>query len=155
MTNSQKTSDLKRLAYECTERKYSVCNNNCVKCPLNTSLYLEDPREAVLIQTNSELDYQQNAQYQNEQIQRQIEYQKQENSKNIGKLIGNLLAIFLFIVIPIMWIGRCVNKCSSSVSMNLENNNQSQLTYNIFQSNVLMRNEQKTINRIIKIGDIL
>jgi hypothetical protein len=112
MTNSQKTSELKRLAYECAERKYSGCNDNCRKCPLNISLYLEDPREAVLIQTNAEFDYQKNVQYQNEQIQRQIDYQKQENANGIASLIGVLIGIFLTIILPILMIQSCIRSCS-------------------------------------------
>ncbi|MDR1389236.1 MAG: hypothetical protein LBJ31_04605 [Treponema sp.] len=112
MTNSQKTSDLKRLAYECAGRKYSGCNSNCGKCPLNISLYLEDQHEAVLIQTNAELDYQNNVQYQNAQIQRQIEYQKQENANNIASLIGTLVGIFLTIILPILMIQSCIHSCS-------------------------------------------
>jgi tetrahydromethanopterin S-methyltransferase subunit G len=105
LSNKQRSEDLKRLAYECAERKYSGCNTNCNKCPLNISLYLEDPHDAVLIQANAELDYQKNVQYQNEQIQRQIEYQKQETAESIGKLIGWLLAIG----IPIIGIYNCIS----------------------------------------------
>jgi tetrahydromethanopterin S-methyltransferase subunit G len=112
MTNSQKTADLKRLAYQCVEQKYNGCNNNCGNCPLNVSLYTDDPREAVLIRTNAELDYQKDVQYQNEQIQRQIDYQKQENAKSISSLVGVLIGIFLTIILPILMIQSCIQSCS-------------------------------------------
>jgi hypothetical protein len=76
LSNKQRYENLRRLACECIERKHSGCNVNCDKCTLNISIYLDDPRDAVLILTKAELDYEENVQYQNDQIQRQIEYQK-------------------------------------------------------------------------------
>ena len=112
MTNKQRSEDLRRLAYECAERKHNGCDDDCGKCPLNISLYLEDQHDAVLIQTNAELDYQKSVQLYNEQMQIQIERQKQENADNIGKLIGYGIAIFLIIIMPIMMIQSCIQSCS-------------------------------------------
>jgi hypothetical protein len=112
MSNKQRTDDLKRLAYQCAENKNNGCNSNCTNCPLNISLYLDDPREAVLIRTNAELDYQRIVQARNEQIQRQIEYQKQETANNIAELVGKLMGVFLFIILPTLMIHRCIQSCS-------------------------------------------
>jgi len=111
-SNKQRIEDLKRLAYECAERKYNGCNDNCGKCPLNISLYLEDKQDAVLIQTNAELDYQQNVQLYNEQVQMQIEHQKQENANTIAELVGKVIGIFIFIILPIIMIHSCIQGCS-------------------------------------------
>ena len=112
LTNKQRSEDLKRLAYECAARKYNGCNENCGKCPLNISLYMEDQHDAVLIQTNAELDYQQNVHLYNQQVQMQIEHQKQESAENIGKLIGYGIVIFLTIILPIIMIQSCIQSCS-------------------------------------------
>jgi hypothetical protein len=97
MTSSQKTAEIKRLAYECAERKYSGCNDDCNNCPLNVAIYFDDPREAVLIQANAELDYQKNIQYQNEQIQRMNELEHENTIKNITPLI--ILGIVVLVII--------------------------------------------------------
>ena len=112
MSNSQKTKEIKRLAYECAERKYNGCNENCNACPLNISFYFDDPREAVIIQTNAELDYQNNVLLYNQQVQTQIEEQKQENSENIAKIIGYGIGIFLTIILPLIMIQSCIQSCS-------------------------------------------
>jgi len=139
LSSKQRSEDLKRLAYECAERKYNGCNDNCSKCPLNISLYLEDQREAVLIQTNAELDYQNNVQYYNEQVQQQIKQQKEENVGNIAKIIGYFLGVFLIFILPILMIQSCIKGCS--VSMNIENKSQTQLAYNNDQFKTLIVKE--------------
>jgi hypothetical protein len=143
LTSSQKTKEIKRLAYECAERKYNGCNENCNKCPLNISIYLDDPREAVMIQTNAELDYQNSVQLYNEQLQKQIEQQKEENAGNIAKIVGYLLGIFLLIGVPIIMIQSCINSCSSSTSMNESYSYQSKLTFDQLQSNILIAVEER------------
>ena len=135
MTNSQKTKEIKRLAYECAERKYNGCNQDCSQCPLNISIYLDDPREAVMIQTNAELDYQNSVQIYNQRVQQQIELQQEENAENIGKIIGWLVAILIFIL-PIIMIQSCINSCSTSLHLDEIYNNQIKLV-NSPQSNIL------------------
>jgi len=97
MTSSQKIKEIKRLAYECIERKHNGCNQDCSQCPLNISIYLDDPREAVMILTNAELDYQNNVQIYNQQVQQQIELQKEENAGAIIKLIITCVIVGLII----------------------------------------------------------
>ena len=106
MTNSQKTADLKRLAYQCAEQKNNGCNDNCGSCPLNVSLYLDDPREAVLIRTNAEIDYQHDQE--NEQARNQVikEIEDRNTAAGIGTLIGGLIPIGL-----IIWLVLSIKSC--------------------------------------------
>ena len=106
MTNSQKTNDLKRLAYQCAEQKNDGCNDNCRNCPLNVSLYLDDPREAVLIRTKAEIDYQ--GDQAKEQAFNQLikKNEEQRTAEYIGTLIGGLIPIGL-----IIWCVLSIRSC--------------------------------------------
>jgi len=106
MTNSQKTADLKRLAYQCAEQKNNGCNGNCGSCPLNVSLYIDDPREAVLIRTNAEIDYQHDQAKEQAFNQLIKENEDKRTAEDIGTLIGALIPIGL-----VIWCVLSIKSC--------------------------------------------
>jgi len=108
MTNSQKTSDLKRLAYQCAEQKNNGCNNNCGNCPLNVSLYLDDPREAVLIRTNAEIDYQDEQAKELAFNQLIKKGEEQRTAEYIGTLIGGVLIPIGLVIWCVLSIKSCI-----------------------------------------------
>jgi hypothetical protein len=73
---------------------------------LNVSLYLDDPREAVLIRTNAEIDYQ--GDQAKEQAFNQLikENEDRRTAEYIGALIGALIPIGL-----VIWCVLSIKSC--------------------------------------------
>ena len=63
MNAAQRNTELYRIAYQCALLKQQGCNGYCGNCQLNTSLYIDDAREAVLIKTNAAIDAEQMREY--------------------------------------------------------------------------------------------
>ncbi|GHV69873.1 hypothetical protein AGMMS49928_14540 [Spirochaetia bacterium] len=56
LSNEKRAAELYRVSFRCSELQGN-CNRICGNCPLNVSLYMEDPREAVLLKTSASIDY--------------------------------------------------------------------------------------------------
>jgi hypothetical protein len=63
MTKEQQATKLYRIAYQCALNKRYGCNQYCGNCRFNASLYVDNPREAVLIKTTAEIDENKSAAY--------------------------------------------------------------------------------------------
>lgn len=57
LTEAQQAAEYYRFAYTCEKMKERGCPGLCMNCQFNVSLYVEDPREAVLIKSSAQIDY--------------------------------------------------------------------------------------------------
>ena len=109
LTNKQKAEEYRQLAYQCVvNEENSACNMDCINCPLNIALFVDDKKEAVLIKMAAMREYQNDQA--NEQIRNQI-YKKAEdelNAQRIGTLIAALIPIGL-----IIWLISSIKSCFS------------------------------------------
>jgi hypothetical protein len=95
MSAEQRSSALYRSAYQCAENKSKgLCNGYCGNCPLNVSLYVDDPREAVLIKTSAALDQQ--------------KVKDHEHTQSVKGWVW-----LFYIVVTIGLIYSCVNSCGA------------------------------------------
>jgi len=99
-----KSQEYYRFAYQCLELVHTKggCNNNCGACPLNVHLYIDDPREAILIKTSAAIDFK-------KQQHADAIWKAHKSGENWGMLIYTilLLAVLWFTVI---WPVSCAVK---------------------------------------------
>jgi len=67
MNAAKRNTELYRIAYQCGILRLRGCKGYCGNCQFNASLYIDDPREAVLIKTNAAIDAEQAENYRREE----------------------------------------------------------------------------------------
>lgn len=109
LTNKQKAEEYRQLAYQCVSNETNnTCDKICKNCPLNISLFMDDPKEAVLIKISAMRDYQHDLE--TEQVRNRIfkEIEDRRSAENIGAIIGLLIPIGF-----IVWLILSIRSCFS------------------------------------------
>ncbi|GHU13163.1 hypothetical protein FACS1894161_2840 [Spirochaetia bacterium] len=110
---AQRAAKLYRVSSRCAELG-GRCTQNCGNCEYNVSLYVDDPREAVLIKTSARIDH-----------DRLAEHISEHNAGTVG------IYVFLFLLFLGCWFGisSCMKSCSTPTATSTEKKTPTQAAY--------------------------